>query len=308
MEGASKANTNKFIENESALGKTLKEVVRKISVENNQKIEGAYGISNLIKHDGTISMEAFLEEAGGIYSGQEVAKDKAKIQKVELEFAGLENASENQKERLLTEWNRSKEKHKGSKAEMMVDIILNRVLGDDFIVARTTKYDDYFSGTDFIIVNKKTGKTMCALDSLAGSETKLQEGDTPLTIKKADKTLRIVEKNGGAHIKYGIKIKGGKLALAPLDNMPVFYLDISDKKYTELAEDIARNEGELSKKILLVFWQFINSLKEQQENFLISADIAKDSSVYRKIRMFEEETLNVFIEVYSKRREELLKT
>ncbi|MEK7588544.1 MAG: hypothetical protein AAB438_01875 [Patescibacteria group bacterium] len=295
---------NQSFENRNVSVNELKRRLVAISAENNNRVKTEYGKANLLEQNGSLSMDAFSAEKGGIYSKEEIEEDKKEIREAELHFAEVDKrADKKTQDMLIAEWKERRIKQKSGKVEMMVTILLNKVLGDEFIVMRTADYDDYFAGTDFIIVNKKTGKTICALDSVAENDSKLKEGDTPMTIKKSDKTMAIVEK-GGADIKYGVKIKNGEMTLAPLKNMPVFYFDVSDQEYDSLSENTI-NKEEITKTELKIFASFITSLAEQRKNFLLAADIKKDSVVSQRIESFEQETLTTFVSIFNKRRLEL---
>lgn len=275
-----------------------------ISNENNKRIEEEYGKQNLIKTDGSVSMDAFMLDNGGIYSKEEIEEDKATIRKRELSFAKCHSEDPTSQDRCLNRWREDKMRRNGTQTEIMVTILLNKVLGDDFLVMRTASYDDYEAGTDFIIVNKKTGKTICALDSLLEDNRELSEGALPLTIKKADKTLAIVE-SGGADLKYGIKIKNKEMILTPLKNMPVFYFDLSDKQYKKLSENNPSEENTVTKTELSIFYSFITSLQDQRESLLLADKIKQGDPVMLKILAFKTETLDAFISIYNKRVNEL---
>jgi hypothetical protein len=124
-----------------------------------------------------------------------------------------------------------------------------------------------------------------------------------MTIKKLDKTREIAEA-GGVDIKYGVKIKGDQMTFEALRNMPVFYLDISDKEYRELSQNEWGSDT-VTKTELRIFNSFIRSLAIQRSELLLVAEIAQDAPVRRKIDAFEQDTLAVFASIYHKRKAEI---
>ena len=47
---------------------------------------------------------------------------------------------------------------------MAIMVLLHKMLKDDFVVLRSAKRDDYAGGVDMLIVNRKTGAVICAID------------------------------------------------------------------------------------------------------------------------------------------------
>jgi len=136
---------------------------------------------------------------------------------------------------------------------------LRKRLGKDFMVVRTSEYDDFcnkMGKVDNLILDKKTGNVICAFDevvSLFGEET-----DT----RVAEKIENIKNKNlqkGGADIRYGIYFeeKAGEMRLkkGPISHLPIFYLAIS-------AEDLKKAIGNPAEQEK-VFQQMIDSMNKQ---------------------------------------------
>ncbi len=284
--------------------KKLESALAKIAKDKNLRIKNEYGKENLINSDGSLNPEAFLVENGGIYTKKEFEEHNNKILKAELRFAEADKILDpDAQERKHAAWKRRKMYREGRNVELATTLLITKILGDDFIVVRTADYDDYFAGTDLIIVNKKTGKTLCAIDNVAQSESKTKEGETMMSIKKLEKTLSAVDQ-GGVELKYGIKIKNEKMTLEPLQNMPVFYFDISDKDWSDLSSNDVNSE-KINKTELRIFASFIKSLDQQRKDLLVATNLKPTDPAFQKINSFDHDTLAVFVDIYNKRRTEL---
>jgi hypothetical protein len=247
-----------------------------------------FGITGLLEKDGTIAMEAYSQEKDGPYTAAEIALDKQKAYEKELEFAGALYESDPEIQRqMVLDLHKEKSRQIGTKAELMITIILHRLLGDDFIIARTAKIDDYKKGVDYIVIHPTTGETICAFDGVIENESK----DGQFVIKNTQKKMEVaksITQTGGANLRYGIESKNGKLVRTPLANMPVFYLSISDKDLDllalskEMGPDAPITEGEVK-----IFSQFIASL-EKQVGDLLALDIKRGEPVREKILDFDQ--------------------
>ena len=153
-----------------------------------------------------IDMRAFenLEcEMQGMYSSERIERDQKLVDKI-LDRGG----------RLKPE---DKLETSGEQLEMLKTCIFHKFMKDDFVVVRSSAYDDINNGVDNIILEKKTGKILCAIDEVADSSgDKFEEKQEKIT----EENLR----NGGTFVKYGLGMKDEKVVLAPRMNVPVFYL------------------------------------------------------------------------------------
>lgn len=248
---------------------TLLKVLRNISNGINQKIILEHGLNELLNSDGTINTEEFSSNKSGPYSVEALKSDLNDEKEIELELSLARNEpNEEAKARRLKEWLKDKMKRKSTHTELLIHILLHRTLGENFIVARTAKIDDYKAGVDFIVINPTTGETICAFDGVAENDTKENE----FSIKNTDKKTKKIEniaKNGGANIKYGLEVKNMKLERAPIKNTPVFYLSLSDKDFDLLSTMYTKEHTDtVNNEELEVFNNFIYSLKEQHGKLL----------------------------------------
>ena len=170
----------------------------------------SYRAENIpVGNDGRIDMEAYSD----IYP--ELWRDLAKKRR------WLLDDEEKIKERLKTD---------GERLEMLAFAVLTKNLGDEFIVARTSFYDDQINKVDTLVLERKTGTLVCAFDEV---------GDTTGNIFK-EKHDGVLDKNlnyGGAYVKYSlasnIKNNPGKVVLAESKNLPIFYLAVPPDRIRE---------------------------------------------------------------------------
>jgi len=168
--------------------------------------------------------------------------------------------------------------------EKAVTVIFHKVMGDKFVVMRSSKHDDYENGVDNIIVNKETGDVACAFDEVHG-ETKHGGQE-----RKEEKIRRKAQK-GGARIKYGLTFEQGEdgekhLVKKEIRNVPAFYISLEPH---DLQEVMANLSGHLddrpSEAELKVFDQFIASLEGQIEilkNDRLPQGVAQNIASFQK--------------------------
>lgn len=117
----------------------------------------------------------------------------------------------------ITKWENSASiaKRKSELLEMVTTVLLHKVLKDDYVIARASKYDDYF-GFDNIIVNKKTGAVVCTFDDV-------HDQSYGNTIQEKSHELEKSAKHGGATIEYGFTFADGKLIKKRIENVPKLF-------------------------------------------------------------------------------------
>lgn len=176
-----------------------------------------YGLP--IKKNGKLDEKAF---AGKAFSKEEVESDLKKVDSLKQKF-GEEVDIDDEK--------RVKSKS-GEWLEIVTNIELFKLVGDKYIVVRSSNYDDIVGGTDNFVVNKKTGKVVCVLDEVGDMSGARYE----------EKKKKVMRKNkaGGVHLKYGFKVSGDgdnlKIELGEIKNAPLAYVAL-DEKYIEKTMD-----------------------------------------------------------------------
>ena len=228
-------------------------------VRNEQK--SVDGIKNLLKHFATeINTEYgppdIVDERGAII-GKE---DNKRIEELQFKFKNDYESFEDYK-------NRKESKH-GIIFEMLVTVIFNKILKEEFIVVHTSIEDDLTHHADNVIIEKKTGNVICTLDE-ANVDTK-----SKIYSEKLKRIKKYNKKNGTA-LEDGIKLnKENKLVETTIKNIPLFLLQISKERLKEVLEkmniDLGKNGSEInvSEIELEVFDELIESLVRQADMLL----------------------------------------
>ncbi len=163
-----------------------------------------------VESDCRIDINAFVED----YNSREaVARDREYVRYCEDMFYHGLGWREREKRRKNT-W--------GEKLEMLKTSVFHKFLRGEFVVARSSRYDDIKNGIDNVIVDKTNGNVICALDEV---------GDTSGDVFR-EKERKILEKDrrGGSTLKYGLVIKEDKetqklsINKTSIKNIPIFYL------------------------------------------------------------------------------------
>ncbi len=240
--------------------KELLGAMREIAQEVNQ----AYGIT-LLSEDATVSMKQFG------YSKEEVESDKQKMRDKENKWIrrdkGLNPGVEISKEiraQWLQEQTEKNKTRKSDLAEMVATVVFHKVFGKEYIIARASKYDDYF-GFDNIIVHKATGTVVCTFDDIHGSK----EGTT---MEEKKREVISSAEHGGATIKYGFTFRDNQLVREQIKHVPKFCM--------------AFDMIELSRALEIVNVSDMNSVSEEEykiydrmiENFEAQIEVLKNNS------------------------------
>lgn len=241
--------------------KMLQGMLKTSSEEVNKRVEGEYGIQGLLSSDGSIKIAGYEEVLGR----EAVEEDQNLVYAMEVEFSGANlpnvQASYQQQygiateERILNKWRENKARDKNGQMEMAMTLLLSEKLGQDFLVVRTAPFDDYKNGVDNLILDKVTGDIVGAFDEV-------HEAGTGDRIQKKKEKVKSVAKQGGAEIRYGLKLDGGKLSRASLQGVPVFYLGLLKDELLDLEDGLDKKDSAKTDKI---FKKLLISLKEQQQ-------------------------------------------
>jgi hypothetical protein len=214
----------------------------------------------------------FLDDKGSIkIAGTETAEaDQKFVNDLEADWASRQYKT-------VDEWRQSKDKNPATITEMAVTASLHRLLGERFIVARASSYDDYANHVDNVLIDKQTGAIVCGFDEVLG-----YEGDDGGEIK-TKKTQDILAK-GGSSLKYGATIEDGKIKRQEINNIPTFYLSLSKEELAALLKDIkASGEATGNEKNLVV--KMVASLEQQYEE---AQKIASGAKLVENLNKFSE--------------------
>jgi hypothetical protein len=243
----------------------LNRLIQDISERINKDLEKEYAIGGLLNPDGTISMESFAG-TNGLYTSEQVSDDLESDYTSEVGFAVAHKLPFNSPEQKIEveKWRESRNQNKATQIEMAIMALLYRMLKDEFIVIRSAAHDDYTGGVDNLIVNKKTGDVLCAIDDVHTDDSGI-EGRDP-NRGKAEKIKKIAAK-GGAKVKYGVTVENGRLKKSKLENIPVFYLGLTSEQLKELMSTMSFDPDAAPTAIeIKLFTQMVSSLEEQKKS------------------------------------------
>jgi hypothetical protein len=155
------------------------------------------------------------------------------------------------------QWLIDKEKNPASLTEMALTLSLQRLLPERFMVVRSARYDDY-NGVDQLIIDRANGSVVCGIDEVID-----REGNTGPS--KKEEKIRKKMLNGGAKVKYGVRVEGGSLQLGNLKNVPAFYLSLSPSELAILCQDLSQDEATPTEREL--FSRLRSSLSQQIKSY-----------------------------------------
>ncbi|MFA5155445.1 MAG: hypothetical protein WC453_03335 [Patescibacteria group bacterium] len=204
-------------------------------------------------------------------SGPETDTDRQAVYMREAEWAQAE-------EKTLGAWLAAREKNPANITEIALDLLFDKILGDQFVVVRASNYDDYENGADQLIIDKETGAVVCGIDDVIDN---LGAQSDKLKDKKIGRKMAA----GGAQIKYGATIQNGKLIRASLSNLPIFYFSLDNKALNSLLAGLSAGTAGPGPAEQAVFDQLISSLAEQAHNF--SQDRRLDGRLQANLLKFQ---------------------
>ena len=192
-----------------------------------------------------------INEFGGVYSKDFIESCRKYVKDLKAYFkakamSGSKSSWAFPKKEVL------KETPMGEIFEMLKTSIFQEKLGKDFIVTRTSEYDDLKNNVDNIILERETGNIVCAFDEVGADSGEIFEE------KKEEVSKKNLE-GKGADLAYGIffEKKAGKMELkkGKIEHMPIFYLSMSEEEIKNNLDNPERREES--------FYSFIDSIKKQ---------------------------------------------
>lgn len=222
-----------------------------------------------------IDMRSFAET----YSEKEINNDIEVVKGFERKFASQQGLGPLS----LQEWEEQKLKTAGEKLEIVKTVIFNKFLGDDFITARSSRYDDISNGVDNIIFEKQTGNLICALDEVGDARGDAYE-------RKRNEVLAKNVKGKGARLKYGVqkgepKTGADGLTFGKAENLPIFYLVLPSDHISKAIEQMSSSLEEKTDYENKLFAYFLSSFEFQIKALRLKK---VDPEFERKISHFEE--------------------
>jgi hypothetical protein len=171
----------------------------------------------------------------------------------------------------------------GERMEVFKTILFHKFIGKNFIIVRSSIYDDFKNKVDNVIINKETGEVVCAFDEVCLKYSSYNP--------KKDAILKI-NREGGAKIKYGLFLQkeSDKMVLkkGEIQGVPIFYLSLEKDDLDDGIKSLAWSLDKISEKEKEVWEKFKILLKEQGE------EIIKDPRVSKDIKSKIENFLKIF--------------
>jgi hypothetical protein len=250
-------------ENNEGSEHKLKKILEQISLR--LKSEGIF-----VTEECRIDMQAY----SGVYPKDEIENDDRLIKEYQKEW--YKGSSEN-------EIKEQKIKKTGEKLEMLKTAIFSKFLGEEFIVVRASFYDDVKNKVDNIILEKKSGNLVCALD----------EVESPFGQRYEEKKEKVLSRNkteGGVKLKYGFFLEKDRdnkkrITLGEISNVPLFYLVLPAKHVEEGIKQLIPSFEEKSDYEKRLFKYFITSLSSQID--LLRLEAKANPTLEERLDYFE---------------------
>ena len=118
-------------------------------------------------------------------------------------------------------------------------------------------YDDIKNGIDNVIIDKKTGNVVCAVDDVGD----MTRGNIKYE-KKSDTVLGRLREGKGGTLKYGLSFekgdKGGrKLVRKEVRDIPILYIALSPESIREFVRKFTADEEEKSPKFEKKIFEYV---------------------------------------------------
>lgn len=174
--------------------------------------------------------------------------------------------------------------------EILKTSILHKKIGERFIVVRSSHYDDIVNKVDNVLVDRKNGHTVCALDEV--SPKSMQDDEMNKKRKEIKGRNFGFEKNCGMTLKYGIILTEGKISCKEINNLPIFLLSLD---HTHLNEGLSKfqNGKTASEYEDKLFRYFLSSLSLQIQELKLNPQEYKKLPADMRSRI---ESLESFLE------------
>jgi hypothetical protein len=296
-----------FFENNSQEKKDILEPVEKL-------LNFAKDLSTSLNADGLpimIPKENFddcyridMKRFSDVYCKEKIEKDIAAVQEKENTFKKIEKINEEKIKEALS-YRKSPDQlldidekmTKGNIFEIFKTSLFNKFLKEDFLILRTSRYDDIKNGVDNMILEKNGENVICAIDDVT---------QIKLSTYFEEKKKEILDKNlkfNGVKIKYGVyfeKDKNGQKVLrkGPLENIPLFYLPLTQDYLKEGLNNFIPSLNEYSdyeKKLMKYFleaFMFQISMMEL-ESYKNDEFLKKISIVKTTVRGWEDKIKSI---------------
>lgn len=174
--------------------------------------------------------------------------------------------------------------NRGEAFEMLATAVFQKKLGDGFVVARSSLFDDLTHKVDTIVLDRETGALVCAFDEI---------GDT--TGPSYDEKLSLIRDrnfHGGAKLKYGLAMKADgdkkKVVKSAVQNVPIFRIALNDERINQGLEEFNPRPdtcSDFEEKLFAYFVAIINAqiAALKLDGNRLNSELRKNLSVFRSV-------------------------
>ena len=248
-----------------------------------------------------------INKFSDVYPEEDIKKDIEKTNEKELNFKEKNEKIQKQKTESLS-YKTSPDKiikkkvekeniSQGILFEIFKTSLFNKFLKENFLILRSSRYDDIKNGVDNLILEKNEKNVICAIDDVT---------QTKLSGYFEEKKKEILHKNlelNGAQLKYGVyfeKDKNGQRLLkkGPLKNIPLFYLPLTQDYLKEGLNNFIPSLNEYSdyeKKLMKYFLSaFMFQIRMMELESHKNDEFLKKISIVKKTVRGWEEMIKLF--------------
>ncbi len=242
-----------------------------------------------------IEMRSFYTKVGGPYSKTEDSKtrelklqDLQLVQQLEEDFAQVDDFPDTQER--LQQWHEDKELKDEQLAESAVAIVLHKALGSEYLVMKSSPYDDYVNGIDTIVFNKYTGEVVCVFDEMLGS-------DVVSAVERYDQKIEHVTESAlkvdGVNIKYGLTLDvvAEQYIRTAVHDIPLLCLNVNRDNLHQLLQEYQNTVDNKTDAEITMLKKIIDDIQEQKEKILkkstksqMHSDIAEIDKLIEKLQ------------------------
>lgn len=151
----------------------------------------------------------------------------------------------------------------GEQLEMLKTAVFYKNLKNDFIVIRSSFYDDIKNKIDNVLLDRRTGNLVCAFDEVCDTTGDIYEG-------KKEKVLMKNTSEHGVKLKYGLGIEresgAFKVIKQSAEHIPIFYLALPKKHLRTALEQFNPSASVQSPFESKLFYYFIAALDLQMKD------------------------------------------
>jgi hypothetical protein len=173
------------------------------------------------------------------YSERDIEEDLKKVEEIKARWTEEE----------------IKAKEKQDLLEMLVCILFQKFFGKACTIFRSSEYDELINKVTHVLVDRETEEVVCFYVEVGEVKGPRFEGCLKEVIKR--------NLEGGARLKYGLKLEEGRIIKGPLKNVPIFYLALTEETLINVIKAIengrikADEKSEEEERVLCFFLAII---------------------------------------------------